>query len=301
MTDGKSLEELRHDIDRIDDAIQELLWQRSAIVEKVRAYKLTQRVFRRGGFFRPGREAEILRRLVRRHRGRFPKLGLVQVWRAIVASHLAHQEHFSLAVYRPKLKNACWELAREQYGPLVPMVAESSVTAVLRKVSERSASAGVLPLPKKKDEAWWRHLVGRFADLRIVAGLPFANFESEKGEVEALIVAPMPAEHTGKDRSFLAIESNGGISAVRLATALAQEKIRGRSVLAWRSSVRSSRSFSLIEVEGFFGEDAPILNRVRTRLGRSVRRIAVVGSYAVPLHGAKGKRNRKSPRGQSKS
>ncbi|MGB1547622.1 MAG: chorismate mutase [Alphaproteobacteria bacterium] len=301
MTDGRSLEELRHDIDRIDDSIQELLWQRTAVVERIRAFKHKHRAFRRGGFFRPSREHEVLRRLVRRHRGRFPKSALVQIWRVIIAAHLAHQENFSLAVYRPKSEDGCWDLAREQYGSVVPMTSASSVATVLRKVAERTVSAGVLPVPRKKEDSWWRHLAGRFPDLRIIAGLPFTDFESGSDEVRALIVAPMPAEPTGKDRSFLIVESAGGISPVRLATALTREKVSGRSVLSWRNAAKRQKNLSLIEVDGFLGEEDPVLDRILKRLGRPAQNVYVAGSYAVPLTGAKRKRKRKASNERAKT
>lgn len=301
MADGRSLEELRHDIDQIDDSIQELLWQRTAVVERIRAFKHKQRAFRRGGFFRPSREHEVLRRLVHRHRGRFPKSALVQIWRAIIAAHLAHQENFSLSVYHPKSKDRCWDLAREQYGPIVPMTSESSVTTVLRKVGERTASAGVLPVPGKKEDSWWRHLTERFSDLQIVAGLPFADFQSGSEGVQALIVAPISAEPTGKDRSFLVVESSAGISSVRLTRALTRERISGRSVLSWRNAAKRQKSLSLIEVVGFFGKEDPMLDRVLKRLGRPAQRVRVIGSYAVPLNGAQRKRKGKPSSERSKA
>ena len=233
MTDEKSLAELRRDIDRIDDSIQDLLWPRTDVVEEVRAYKHKRRVYRRGGFFRPSREIEILRRLLRRHHGRFPEKGIVQIWRTIIASHLAGQEHFSLAVYRPKSKDPCLGLAREHYGAIVPTAYAASIAAVLKKVADRTVSAGVIPVPRKKDDAWWRHLVDRFDGLQIVAGLPFVDFEKDAGDVQAVIVAPMAPEPSSEDRSFLAVESERGIGPARLAAAFAREKIASRSPILY--------------------------------------------------------------------
>jgi len=299
MTDGKSLAELRRDIDQIDDSIQELLWQRTDVVEKVRAYKHKRRVYRRGGFFRPSREIEILRRLLCRHQGLFPEKGIVQIWRTIIASHLAAQEHFTLAVYRPKSKDPCWNLAREHYGSIVPTTYAASITTVLKKVADRTVSAGVLPIPRKKDDAWWRHLVDRFDDLRIVAGLPFVDFESDAGDVQAVIVAPMAPEPSGKDCSFFVVESERGIGPARLAAALAREKIAGRVFHRWRSPTGRRRSFALVEAEGFFDGADPVLARIRQHLGEAVLGIRVLGSYAVPLSGMKPKKSRKSSRGRT--
>lgn len=299
MTDGKSLAELRRDIDRIDDSIQELLWQRTDVVEEVRAYKHKRQVYRRGGFFRPSREIEILRRLLRRHHGHFPEKGIIQIWRTIIASHLAGQEHFSLAVYRPKSKDPCLDLAREHYGAIVPTTYAVSITTVLGKVADRTVSAGVVPVPRKKDDAWWRHLAGRFDGLQIVAGLPFVDFEKDTGDVQAVIVAPMAPEPSSEDRSFIVIESERGIGPTRLAAAFAREKIAGRAFHGWRSQTGRRRSFALVEVGGFFDGADPVLARIRQHLGAAVLGVRVLGSYAVPLSGMKPKKSRKSSRGRT--
>jgi len=289
MAARRSLEELRHDIDQIDDSIQELLWQRTAVVERIRAFKHKQRAFQRGGFFRPSREHEVLRRLINRHRGRFPKSALVQIWRAIIAAHLAHQENFSLSVYRPKSKDGCLDLAREQYGPAVPMTPESSMMTILKQVSGCRVSAGVVPVPRKKEDSWWRHLTERFSSLQIVAGLPFADFQNSNEKVQALIIAPIAAEPTGKDRSFLVVESSGSISSVRLTRALARERISGQSVLSWRNAAKRQKCLYLIEVDGFFSKGDPVFGRVLEHLGRPAQRVCAIGSYAVPINDAQRK------------
>ena len=62
-----SLEELRREIDEIDDAIHDLLMRRAQVVEQVGIAKRPD-----NQIVRPGREAVILRRLAARHTGSFP-------------------------------------------------------------------------------------------------------------------------------------------------------------------------------------------------------------------------------------
>lgn len=71
-----TLQSLRRQIDRIDDQLHDLIMARAALVEQVAAAKPDS-----GVPLRPGREAEILRRLIARHAGRFPKGALVRIWR----------------------------------------------------------------------------------------------------------------------------------------------------------------------------------------------------------------------------
>src|SRR3546814_7390778 len=65
-----SLDDLRRQIDYIDDAIHDLLMRRPDLGRQI------GRATGQGGvFIRPGREARVLRRLVARHTGPFPKPG----------------------------------------------------------------------------------------------------------------------------------------------------------------------------------------------------------------------------------
>jgi chorismate mutase len=61
-----SLSDLRREIDHIDEAMHRLLMERGDIIDRLIAVKGTQES---GSAFRPAREAEMMRRLVERHRG----------------------------------------------------------------------------------------------------------------------------------------------------------------------------------------------------------------------------------------
>ena len=64
MSRQRTLDEVRAEIDSIDDAIQDLLIRRTALVEEVRSIKRDWRVK-----IQPSREADIIYRLVERHHG----------------------------------------------------------------------------------------------------------------------------------------------------------------------------------------------------------------------------------------
>src|SRR3954451_19600253 len=86
---------LRGEIDRLDDQLHDLVMRRAEVVASLAASRV------KGGAspLRPGREAMILRRLLRRHHGDLPPGALVQLWREILASSSAMQGGFSVAVY----------------------------------------------------------------------------------------------------------------------------------------------------------------------------------------------------------
>src|SRR3954453_9027631 len=78
-----SLEVLRKEIDSIDEQVHRLLMGRGDIIDRLISVKQAQE----GGFaFRPAREADMMRRLVERHRGILP-LGTVQrIWHVIIST-----------------------------------------------------------------------------------------------------------------------------------------------------------------------------------------------------------------------
>src|SRR2546423_9440101 len=77
-----SLADLRREIDRIDAAMHGLLMERGEIIDRLIAVKQTQET---GSAFRPAREADMMRRLVDRHKGILPLDTVESIWRVIIA------------------------------------------------------------------------------------------------------------------------------------------------------------------------------------------------------------------------
>src|SRR5580658_11043500 len=86
-----TLADLRQNIDRIDAAMHELLLERSEIIDTLIAVKKTEES---GSAFRPAREAEMMRRLVQRHRGNLPLETAESIWRVIISTFTYVQAPF---------------------------------------------------------------------------------------------------------------------------------------------------------------------------------------------------------------
>src|SRR5258706_13195878 len=78
-----SLPELRREIDRIDEAMHELLMERGEIIDRLIAAKQTQET---GSAFRPAREAEMMRRLAYRHKGILPLDTVERIWPGVIST-----------------------------------------------------------------------------------------------------------------------------------------------------------------------------------------------------------------------
>ena len=91
--DAPSLGELRKDIDRIDEAMHRLLMERGEIIDRLIKVKDSQES---GSAFRPAREADMMRRLVQRHRGMLPLDTAESIWRVIIATFTHVQAPFAV-------------------------------------------------------------------------------------------------------------------------------------------------------------------------------------------------------------
>src|ERR1700731_4256964 len=88
-----SLEVLRKEIDSIDAQVHSLLMARGDIIDRLISVKQTQEV---GSAFRPAREADMMRRLVQRHRGILPIDTIESIWRVIISTFTYVQAPFSV-------------------------------------------------------------------------------------------------------------------------------------------------------------------------------------------------------------
>src|SRR5512144_813935 len=141
MNRQRTLDEVRADIDSIDDSIQDLLIRRTELVEEVRSIKRDWHVK-----IQPSREADIIYRLVNRHRGAFPKRDLVAMWRILICATLSFEGPFSVAVHASAKDSDLWDMARDHFGPCTAISRHASARSVLEAVHRQEATVGVLPM-----------------------------------------------------------------------------------------------------------------------------------------------------------
>src|SRR3546814_11600564 len=98
-------------------------------------------------FMRPGREARVLRRLVARHKGPFPKPVVTRIWREIISGFTRLQGPFSAAAYAPQEGPDLAVLTRDHFGSLTPVTRFESALGVLRAVPSATPHLRPRPLP----------------------------------------------------------------------------------------------------------------------------------------------------------
>ena len=277
--DGAPLTGLRAEIDAMDDEIHDLLMRRAGIVE---------RVAREGGksgvMIRPGREASILRRLMRRHDGSLPRATVIRIWRELFAGALMIEGGLTVAVADGKEADMP-AIAREHFGPLTPLRRHRSTSQALADLTGRIAQIAVLPIPSDADDeqaAWWVGLMhGGKPRLSIVAKLPFWGLRPDGvPQTPGYAVAALTPDPSGADRGLLGLEISPEMSTARIAGMLKEAGLAVRSLLP-RRGVRHAAGYALAEVEGLVAADDPRLARLTGFPAPPV----VLGGYALPIDG----------------
>src|SRR5881628_3006047 len=156
MANPPTLADLRREIDRIDEGMHRLLMERGDIIDTLIATKKTAES---GSAFRPAREADMMKRLVERHRGLLPLDTVESIWRVIIATFTYVQAPFSVHADLSAGDAAMRDSARFHFGFTVPFVAHVGAAAVVAAVSESKGDLGLVPASAAAgDSAWWNAL-----------------------------------------------------------------------------------------------------------------------------------------------
>src|SRR3989304_9181029 len=151
LPDKPTLDDLRKEIDRIDEAMHQLLMQRGEIIDRLISVKKGQET---GSAFRPVREAEMMRRLVKRHKGILPLDTAESIWRVIIATFTYVQAPFSVHADMTEDRAAMRDSARFHFGFTVPFVAHMGAAGVVAAVSESRGDLGLVGA-QGSGAAWW--------------------------------------------------------------------------------------------------------------------------------------------------
>lgn len=193
------LDGLRRQIDSLDDRIHDLLIERSGMIEQIIAAKGDGATK-----LRPGREAEIARRLVGRHQGQFPAASVVRIWREIINAFTCMQGPFSIALPAGDADRPIRELARDHFGGTPERVSVTDAVAALQAAMDGTVTLAVLPWGDRAGPWLRRMLDAGSANLRICFALPFIR-DARNAATAAVAVGLAESERTASDRSVLAV------------------------------------------------------------------------------------------------
>src|SRR3982751_1390785 len=179
-----SLQELRKEIDAIDAEVHRLLLARGDIIDRLIQVKKSQEV---GSAFRPAREADMMRRLVQRHRGILPLDTVESIWRVIISTFTYVQAPFSVHADVALGEAAMRDSARFHFGFTVPYVSHFSAPAAVGAVAKSKGDLALVSATSSRNP-WWVALEPRGAP-KIIARLPFVERADHPAALPVFVVS----------------------------------------------------------------------------------------------------------------
>ena len=264
-----SLADLRREIDRIDEAMHGLLMERGEIIDRLIAAKQTQET---GSAFRPAREAEMMRRLVDRHKGILPLDTAEGIWRVIISTFTYVQAPFSVHADLSAGDAAMRDSARFHFGFTVPFVPHMGAASVVAAVSDSEGDLGLVPaFGMAGAGAWWSALEFDTAP-KVIARLPFVERADHPAGVPVFVVSRAAADAMVKEVKMWSVRVAGWSKAATQAVGPLAEVI-----------AVPDRAFDgaalLISVPQ--GGSIDRVTDTLVKAGASVRATALVGSHAT--------------------
>lgn len=143
MTDIDPLTDIRKRIDEIDADIQELVSERATCAAKVAEIK--QQQGETGHFYRPEREAQILRAVMERNKGPLTDESIAGIFREIMAACLALEKPLKIAFLGPE-GTYTHAASVKHFGSLIETEPVASIEEVFRLVDADGADFGIVPV-----------------------------------------------------------------------------------------------------------------------------------------------------------
>ncbi len=266
-----NLAALRQNIDRIDETIHRLLMERGEIIGSLIATKARQGG---GSAFRPGREADMMRRLVERHAGLLPLDTVESIWRTIIGTFTYVQANYSVHVDVSAGDAAMRDSARFHFGFTPPFAPHHGPQAVIDAVELSGGDLGLVRAASGVgDGAWWSRLTESAAP-KIIARLPFVERPDHPAGIPLFVISKPLAEAAAEDVQLFAIKIDRWSDALPAAVRAAGGSLVGNAASEYGLSL-------LLSFPGPAGAD-----RIRSALGAAFIenvRPDFVGSHAAPF------------------
>ena len=259
---------LRQEIDRIDEAMHNLLIERSEIIGRLISVKKSGET---SSAFRPAREADMMRRLVKRHKGLLPLDTVESIWRVIIATFTFVQSPFSVHADLSAGDALMRDSARFHFGFTVPFVPHMGASGVVAAVSQSKGDLGLVPaIAVAGAGAWWSALEFDAAP-KIIARLPFVERADHPAALPVFVISRVAADAMATEAPVWSVRVSGwGAGAAQALSTLTDFiAVPDRAFDGAALLVTLPEGLALAEI-----------GKALVKAGASVRSSALVGSHA---------------------
>lgn len=152
------LDNIRQEIDTIDQQLLDLLNSRADLVHEVGEIKKKEGL----QIYAPEREDALLKRLAKMNHGRLPEKSIRAIYREIMSAALSLEDNLTVAYLGPK---GTWthQAAIKKFGNSIQYDAQANFADVFNQVARRKAHYGVVPIENSTEGAV-SHTLDLFVD-----------------------------------------------------------------------------------------------------------------------------------------
>ena len=140
---SNGLDEVRKEIDQLDEQIQSLISERAQLANRIRESKGTSNSA--VDYYRPEREAQVLRAIIDRNKGPLSDAEMLRLFREIMSACLAQQEPLKIAFLGPE-GTFTQQAVHKHFGQSVHALSHPAIDVVFEQVQAGEADFGVVPV-----------------------------------------------------------------------------------------------------------------------------------------------------------
>jgi chorismate mutase/prephenate dehydratase len=275
MSEQNEIKKLRDGIDSIDAQIIDLLNERVRIAQAIARHKSEDP---EGDFYRPAREAQVLRTVMERNQGPLSDEAVAGLFREIMSAALAAESPVRIAYLGPE-GTYSHAAALKHFGKFAGTLPHMTLDDVFQVVEKGEANYGVVPV-ENSIEGVVTHTLDKFLDtpLKILGEVHLRirhQLLSNEKSLEQVSVVYAHNQSLAQCRSWL----GANLPAVRLeAVSSNAEAARQVKEHAHAAAIASTYAGELYELEVLAGdiEDNP----------RNTTRFLVIGNQSPPPSGS---------------
>lgn len=264
--------DLQKQIDDIDVKLYNLLLLRTDLVEQLPGNAVENTL---------GKEAAIIKSLLRIHRGNFPKYVIAKIWREILSASACLKEKLKLSVFESDSCKALVNVVQEHFGSHADYVTYSSFGQIMNEISTSVAQLAIIPCDNHEmnQKPWWSAFSSGDKGMKIIAKLPFIKrIEAPLDEDDVYVVSLTHPDKSGDDISLFGIEVGDNVSSSTIIDNLENSGFQQPKILLMAKVDEETKSY-LVEVDGF----VKLADEHLAVLKEQFNNINIVGSYARPI------------------
>lgn len=271
---------LRREIDSIDEQLHDLFMRRGEVVAEIGRRKAADGEV----MFRPAREAQLLRRLLARHRGDLFDGSVIRLWREIIAASIRVQGMLTVGYCPLEGHGSALRLANGHFGLDTPTMRFETAAHVVSAVHRGEVSVGLVPLPEVADAPGWWADVRDATEVHVVAHLPWYAEPSAAVTVGALVLARGMPEDSGDDRSLLMFTCPKPVSRARVGDVCADNGFEIDAQAATDDPHAPGERIHIVQIDGFVNPEDARIQAVAASLDAS--NVRLLGAFARPFRRA---------------